>query len=558
MDIIIRHKEKGVKILAVLFFNFLLLGALPSCDDFLDKEPLDKIAGDAVWQDIALMDAYVIQTYREIRAPHSNHYHYSTCSDESFARERTPAHLIQRGDISPSDLGRMGYAWPEYYEIITRSNIFLSEIERADFSDYTPEEKEQINILIGEMKFHRARAYNRLASLFGGVPLITEPFSLNDNFDVSRNSYDDVMNFVVAELDEAAELLPLERSSSERGRVTKGAALGIKSRALLRMASPLNNPGNERSKWQAAADAAKAVIDLNLYSLYPDYGELFREEGNFNNEVIWERVIDNQKVRTMGIERDLFPNGFGGWAVCVPTQRQVDAYETANGLYINEDPSYNPAKFWENRDPRFYATILYDGAPFRGREIETFMPGGMDSFSGPIGQWNASYTGYYTRKFVNEFLDGSPGGSSGNTSNPNWPYLRYAEILLNYAEASYHLGEEGVAREYLNMIRSRPSVNMPDVTDAGEDLLKRIKNERQVELYMEEHRFFDIRRWKEVFPENDHIKKMNVEIDPDTGEKTYFLTNVIEWALPEHTYRIPIPQDEITRSPGLEQNPGYN
>lgn len=557
MEVIIINNRRMVKVIRVLFVNLLLIAVLSSCDDFLDKAPLDKISDAAVWEDVAMMDAYVIQTYREITAPHSNHYYYSTCSDESFARERTPAHLIQRGEISPSDLGRMSYAWPGYYKIITRGNIFLSNVEDKDLSVFIPSDREKINVLIGEMKFFRAFAYFRLGSLFGGVPLVTEPFTLDDDFMIPRNSYDEVMNFAVSELTEASELLPLNRSSSDRGRLTKGAALGIKSRALLYMASPLNNPGNDLSKWQAAADAAKSVINLGIYSLYPDYGKLFREEANFNDEVIWERVILNSVIGTAGIERDFYPNGFGGYAVCVPSQRQVEAYETINGLSIHDDPAYDFNKFWLNRDPRFYATILYDGAPFRGRQIETFMPNGLDSFGGPTAAWNASYTGYYSRKFIQENIAGTPGGSGGVTSNPNWPYLRYAEILLIYAEANYNLGHEDIARDYINMVRSRPSVEMPDVTDSGADLMKRIKRERQVELYLEEHRFFDIRRWKEVFPADDHIKKMNVDKDLATGIKTYYLTDVIEWALPEHTYQIPIPLAEITRNPKLDQNPGY-
>lgn len=557
MEIMIKNKKRIVKIIGVLFLNVLLFAGLSSCEDFLDKAPLDKISDAAVWQDVALMDAYVVQTYREVRAPHSDNYYYSVVTDESFARERTDAFLVQQGNISPSDLGRMSYAWANYYKNVTRGNIFLSNVESKDFSGLSSLDQAKINVMIGEMKFHRAFAYFRLGSLFGGVPLVTKPFSLDDDFMLPRDSYDDVMNFVVAELTEAADLLPLTRSSSERGRLTKGAALGIKSRALLYMASPLNNPDNVMSKWQAAAAAAKEVINLKLYSLYPDYGNLFREEANFNSEVIWERVMNNTLVRTMGLERDFYPNGFGGYAVTVPTQKQVDAYETLNGLSVKDDPTFDFNKFWLNRDPRFYATILYDGAPFRGRQIETFMPNGQDSFGGSTMGWNSSYTGYYSRKFVQEFIVGTPGGSSGITSSPNWPYLRYAEILLNYAEATYNLGLEDTARKYINKVRSRPGVNMPPVTDAGAALMTRIKRECQVEFYLEEHRYFDIRRWKEVFPADEYIQKMNVDKDPVTGVKTYYLTNVLSWALPERMYHLPIPLVEITRDPNLTQNLGY-
>lgn len=542
--------------MGILFLNVLLFAGLFSCnDDFLDKAPLDKISDEAVWTDIALMDAYVNQTYQQKRVPNSNHYYLSTASDESFARERVPAHLVQRGDISPSDLGRFGYAWPEYYRTITRSNIFLTNVAEQDYTSFSSADQEKITQMTGEMKFHRAWAYYRLSAYFGGVPLVTKPFILSDDFMLPRDSYDDIISFIIQELDEAAGMLPLEYPSGLVGRVTRGAAMALKSRVLLYYASPLSNPNNDLSRWQAAADASKAVIDLGIYSLYHDYGELFREEANFNNnEYIYEQVINNQVHLRFRSERDMYPNGMGGWAVIVPSQSQVDAYETANGLYVEDDPEFEFTRFWENRDPRFYATVLYNGAFFRDREIELFLPGGLDSFEGPTAAWNASYTGYYTRKFVS-YRYGGLGGN--NTSSPNWPFIRYAEILLNYAEALYNVGEEDLARQAINQVRSRPSVNMPPVTDSGADLHRRIMNERQVELFLEEHRFFDIRRWKLTFPADYTIEKMNYHKDLDTGEIDYFLTDVIEFRLPEHTYRLPLPLAEISRNPALEQNPGY-
>ncbi|HYH55264.1 MAG TPA: RagB/SusD family nutrient uptake outer membrane protein, partial [Anseongella sp.] len=309
--------------------------------------------------------------------------------------------------------------------------------------------------------------------------------------------------------------------------------------------------GNEQARWQKAADAAKAVIDLNRYALHPDYSTVFTEP--FNQEMIWEKVMNNDVLHQETIERYFFPNGSGGFAVTVPTHRQVEAYETTNGLLPKDDPSYRLDRFWEDRDPRFYATILYDGAPWKGRQIETFLPGGRDSNQGNEG-WNASYTGYYTRKYVDESVE-SPG--STNSSSPNWPYCRYAEILLNYAEALFYLGEEGLARQYLNMVRSRPSVQMPPVTGSGPDLLERIRNERRVELYLEEHRFFDMRRWKLTVPSGDYLKKLNIVLNASTGNKTYSLSNLMEFALPERMYLLPVPQEEINKNPLLEQNPGY-
>lgn len=528
---------------------------LYSCNDgYLSGSPLDKVSDADIWEDIGLVETFVNNIYGDMRTGHPDHMSLSVTSDESFARERTGAHLVQAGGINPSDLGHIDWTWEHYYEIISSCNIFTTNIAGETLDELSAQDEEKLNRMIGEVKVLRAFAYHRLSSLFGGVPLITSTFSLNENMEVERNSYDEIVNFIVSELDEAATLLPASYPGSELGRITEGAALAVKSRVLLYAASPLHNPSNDQSKWQEAADAAKTVVDLNRYSLHPDYAETFTEEGNFNDEVIWELVINSDVWQRFNLERNLFPNGNGGWAVTVPTRRQVDTYETINGLQPEDDPTYDPQNPWVNRDPRFHATILHDEAPWRDREIEVFRPGGIDSPDSPIAPWNSSYTGYYTKKFVDEDFD----RSLEESSSANWIMVRYAEMLLNYAEAQYFLGNEPVAREYVNMVRSRPSVDMPDVTDSGEDLLDRIKNERRVEFYLEEHRFFDIRRWMEEFPANDWIQKVDVALNTDTGEKTISYSNLQEWALPEYTYILPIPEEEIQRNSLLEQNPGYN
>lgn len=545
-------KTNGILRTGALALNILMLGSLSSClDDLLEKESLSAVSGDVVWTDIALIEAFVNETYASMRTGWPNHSSLSVTSDESYARERTSAHFIQRGELTPSDLGHLNWTWEHYYGIVTRCNLFFDRVQGEQLELLEAQDEERITRMTGEMKFLRAYSYFRLAAFFGDVPLITSPFGLDDDFMIERNSYEEIVEFVVSELDQAADLLPASYESDQVGRATEGAALAIKSRALLYAASPLHNPANDKAKWQRAADAARAVIDLGRYSLYPDYDELFREP--FNQEMIWEKVMNNNVLRQETIERYFFPNGSGGFAVTVPTHRQVEAYETTNGLLPVDDPSYHLDRFWENRDPRFYATILYDGAPWKGRQIETFLPGGMDSNQGNEG-WNASYTGYYTRKYVDESVD-SPG--STNSSSPDWPYCRYAEILLNYAEAAYNLGEEGTARQYLNMIRNRPGVEMPPVTDSGPGLFERIKNERRVELYLEEHRFFDMRRWKLTVPANDELKKLNIVLNTSTGEKTYSLSNLMKFALPERMYLMPISQEEINKNPKLEQNPGY-
>ncbi|HLR24568.1 MAG TPA: RagB/SusD family nutrient uptake outer membrane protein [Fodinibius sp.] len=538
-----------------IFFSLVLVSTIfiSSCDDnFLGGKPLDQVSDSDIWQDISMTQTFVDNIYGNMRTGHEDNMSFSVSADESYQWEDVGAQIIQRGDVTPSDLGQLDWTWEHYYEIIAGCNRFTSKVTADVRENLAAQDQEQLNRMTGEIKTLRAFAYHRLSSLFGGVPLIITSFSLNDDFKVERSSYEEVVDFIVSELDEASNILPVSYSDSERGRITKGAALAIKSRVLLYAASSLHNPNGDVTKWQVASDAAKDVINLDQYSLYPDYGELFTEEGNFNNESIWELVINNESWQQFALERNLFPNGSGGWAVTVPTQNQVDAYETKNGLLPKDDPSYNPQNPWVNRDPRFYDTILYNGAPWRDRTIEVFRPGGADSPDGARDPHNASRTGYYTKKFVDE----NWAGSMGESSSPNWMMIRYAEILLNYAEAQFHLGNEGIAREYVNMVRSRPSVDMPDVTESGSALLDRIKNERRVEFYLEEHRFFDVRRWTEQFASTDSIRRVQVMVESD-GETTISYSGIQSWKLPEHTYLLPIPQDEILSNPALNQNPGY-
>ena len=366
------------------------------------------------------------------------------------------------------------------------------------------------------------------------------------------------MNFVISELSDAADLLPLEYSDTELGKITKGAALSAKSRALLYMASPLNNPSNDPTKWQAAADAAKAVIDLNKYSLFPSYKDQFLQANSYNSESIWSRPFNfsvDLELNQGGLELSLYPNGYNGFGQAHPLQNLVDVFEMTSGLLPANDPSYNPQNPFVNRDPRFYATILYDGAPFQGRGVETFLPGGRDSNEGPVSANNATTTGYYYRKFINESIVDP---SENNQGNSPWIFIRYAEILLNYAEAKLMLGDEPTCRQYINMVRSRPGVNMPPVTETGAALLTRLQHERQIELVFEEHRYFDVRRWK-IAPVTDNVPgtKMVINKNLTTGVKTYTVTNFLVRAFADKNYLVPIPQSEINKNPNLVQNPGY-
>lgn len=554
-------KDKNLTLVSVFFIG--LIFTLWSCqDDFLEVTPKDSFTEAAVFEDPALLEAFVNYAYR--MTPHGYQEHggllpLACMVDEAHSKGNvaTVGQIIlgnQRPDFlhaldvwTGSGQSRTSRNYRSYWAPIKQCNEFLANVIDSDIDESL------LTRMTGEIKTLRAYAYFRLISHFGGVPLATEPFSLDD-WQMPRNSYDEVMSFVLSELDEAIDMLPFSYTGNDIGRLTKGAAMAIKARALLYYASPLNNPDNDQTRWQAAADAAKAVIDLGEYELYPDYEGIFLEKTGWHSEIIWARPFIHITERQVYLERRLFPNGWLGHGHTPPTHNLVDDYEMITGNLPEDCPTYDPQNPYVNRDPRFYATILFDGAPFKERTLETFI-GGLDSFESPISSWNASETGYNMRKFIDEEEDDI---GSGNTNAP-WIYIRYAEVLLNYAEAMYNLGDEDTAREYLNIVRSREGVEMPAVTDSGEALWDRIVNERRIELVFEEHRFFDVRRWKiatEVLSINH--TRMRITKDPDTGEKTYEVLDHLPANFNEHNYLSPIPLQEIERNPMLEQNPGYN
>lgn len=551
----LRSKEIKINIKNV-FLLIISFQLLSSCKkNILETRPLNALSENVVWNDPSLMEAYIANTYRIL----PNGFQFGSrrlfcLSDESKARGSASYSVINAGNITPSALGPLDY-WvgtssdPGYYKCITQCNVFLANAKDAKIDTALKSR------MIGEIKTLRAFSYFRLISFFGGVPLITKPFTLKDSFDLPRNSYEECMDFVIKELDESINLLPLDYDAKNQGRITKGAAMAIKSRALLYAASPFNNAQNDISKWQKAADASKAVIDLNKYSLYPDYQNMFLASNAYNPEMIWVRPFNHiVDPVTLGIELRFYPNGFNGYGQIEPLQNLVDQYETLNGKLPADDPDYNPQNPYVNRDPRFYATILYDGAPFKGRQIETFLPGGKDSKEGSLSPWNTSETGYYPRKYIDESITNP---SYTNASDPAWPFIRYAEILLNYAEAEYHLGNEDECRKYINMVRSRPSVNMPPVTESGDALLKRLQNEDLVEFAFEGHRYFDVRRW-EIAPDVLNVPAKGISITKDaSGNKTYKVFTVEQRHFSPKNYLVPIPQSEINKDAKLDQNPGY-
>lgn len=532
------------------FIAVLLLFNTGCKKDLLDVIPKDRLSEESIFMDPVFLEAYVTNSYNGL--PNyimAQEPMMSSITDESYMIWDRGTYHVARGMVSPDNVGLYSNGWG-LWGAIRAVNLFLEKIESS------PVDQNLKNRLIGEMKFIRAFYYFDMTSKVGGVPLIKHVIQLNDEFNLTRNSSDEIFEFVLTELKEAADLLPPDQSV--KGRITKGAALALRSRAALYFASPLFNPANSAARWQEAANAANAVLSLNKYELHPNYEQLFLAD---NNEIILAKYYKSGRAEQL---MDLYNQPIkpsGGWAGNQPLENLVDDYEMMDGTRFDWNNPVHKANPYENRDPRFYASILADGSTWQGVEIEPWIysdgnGGGLHAPSeNPGGGW--AVAGYFMKKFMNEsyqpFNNMAVGGEQPNI------YLRLGEIYLNLAEALYHLGDEGGARQALNAVRSRTTVQMPDVTDAGQDLWNRIMNERRVELAFEGHRWFDTRRWKTaMIHSNEPAMGVKVVKDRTTGNKTYELIEMDPFRkFEEKHYLSPIPRSEIERSPSLTQNPGY-
>ncbi|OJV33268.1 MAG: hypothetical protein BGO33_02055 [Bacteroidia bacterium 43-41] len=543
---------RKIKYLIVLTISVIFT----SCNNILDIEPKDRITG--IWTNEALVESYVHGMYNSLQHGFCEALWGSLTDELHDVHNNGGAWIIQRGELTSDNISTLSTTtttpsfnkWGYAYARIRDINEFFQQIESSDFEDKIK------NRLKGEMKFIRAYLYSELLWRYGDVPLITQVFALDDDYTtVKKESYDKVVDFIVNELDEAAVLL--SQSEIKKGRATPDATVALKSRVLLYAASPLNNPSNDLTKWEKAAEAAEALIDK--YTLYHDYKNLFLED---NNEIIFGRYFTksiNHNINGLSGANSLYGGGHNH-----PAENIVMDYEMINGelpysldasnnIIANPGSGYDPKNPYLNRDPRFYASILYDGCIFQDHEIETF-DGGIDSPLSSVLPWNATMTGYYLYKFIDPSK--SVNLRTDDLSTNPWIFFRYGEILLNYAEAKFELGDEDAARKSINLIRAR--VNMPPVNSSGIDLRNKIRHERRIELAFEGHRFFDVRRWK-ILEEVSTKQILGMQIrKAQNGDKSYDIKVVAPVAYYEQHLKLPIPRTEIDKSGGaLIQNTGY-
>jgi starch-binding outer membrane protein, SusD/RagB family len=602
---------------------------LTSCKkDFLNPTPLNQPSAALTWSDPNLSESFVTGLYNGLASGVMAQENQDVRTDNAlynFGKQQ-----IMEGNISPSNTGDIygSYEWNQVYSKIRSANIALEQLAKS------PIDKALADRLTGEALFMRAYFYNNLLRYYGGVPLVKSSYSVDaTDFTIARSSYSDCVDFIIADLDKASTLL--QGKALTQGRATPDACLALKARVLLYAASPLHDmsdgspakvkisaiPAGSKpftnyellgyttadfnGRWKKAQDAALAVLNLSYgYALdlsapasaadgFTNYQNTFLSRNGGEKESIFSHYLNADRYDdAQYYSRNNGTNGYHSWTSSEPTQDLVDDYEMMDGSKFDWTKPAEAAAPYQNRDPRFYASILYDGAPWKPRtpdgagidpygEIQfgTYQVGsagsptpyfGLDTRNGPLENWNGTRTGYAIRKF----MDPNPAIVDQNMPSvvPS-PLLRYTEVVLNYVETCLALGQEGVAKTWLNKIRFRSG--MPAITDAGDALVQRYRNERNLELLFEEHRFYDTRRWMiapQTLGNKVRIMKITGTLKPgktvntyryNTDNYTYTYTvqeldpGVENRSWNDKVYFPPIARDEINKNNKLVQNPGY-
>jgi starch-binding outer membrane protein, SusD/RagB family len=622
----------------ILLCVFIIMIAGSCNRDFLDTKPLDKVPSEDAWKDGALAEAFITGIYTGLGQGGFDEQMLASLSDEAvFTHPSRGINVVNEGTLNPSNIGweNVNYRWGkdggnnDMYAKIRQCNMALENLRTASFDDKPLNDRLQ-----GESHFMRGFYYHQLIRYYGGVPIITRSYGLGEDYSVTRNTWEECVNFVIKECDSA--ILLLKGKTMSQGRASELAALALKSRMLLYAASDLHhiptaktkstlisgyaNPellgylsGDRTARWTAAKNAAKAVMDAastlgyklnltapvsaaegkkNYISLAMGGGSKFGDVDKFaESEILFGRYWTNAKDEYAGMYVGLTngPNGYHNWAGNTPVQQLVDDYEMMDGSKFDWSNPKHKAQPYTNRDPRLYATILYDGADWKPREkisgnvdpanqIQTgkydqggtFLPG-LDTRNSSIENWNGSWTGYYMRKFI----DPDPNIVDNTTRQTiPWPFFRYTEAVMNYVEACIELGEDTEAQTWLKKIRYR--AGMPAITETGAALKERYRNERRVELAFEDQRYHDCRRWM-IAPATLGRKLRYIDVvgnlkpgatppspykrDDTRYDYTYTPLEVNsqedrKWD--DKMYFRPIAQDEMNTNLKLIQNPGYN
>lgn len=481
-----------------------------SCgDEFLEKNPLDQLSSETFWQTSEEADMALAGVYQYLRA---DQFQHNDGRFDIMAGDLSPSGSdmanISRGLVVPNSGDIVEMIYTDCYKGIGGCNFFLQNIERTPLSD------QQINQYKAEVLFLRGFFYFILAQHYGGVPLYTEPPASIEEAKVARSTKEQVIAQIITDLDWAISNLPDVKYSD--GHAVKSTAQALKARVLL-----------HDEQWAAAAAAANEVISGGKYNLHDNFRTLFLAEGQENNpEIIFS---------TRNLNPDASTNIDVRWswhAVIRPLQELVDAYECTDGLPITSSPLYDPSDWKKNRDPRLLMTVkafedsvVNSSGQTMGFAYNSVSPTGFNPVK--YGNWDTLPIDYSTR------------------SDQDWIHIRYADVLLMYAEARNELnGPDASVYDAINMVRARPGVDMPPLPDglSQEEMRTRIMTERRVEFALEGIRWGDIKRWRLA---ETYIPTI---VDPGGAQRLFDAS--------KH-YLLPIPQKEIDVNDKLVQNPNY-
>ena len=488
------------------------------------------------------------------------------CDDAEYGNSGSPVQYFTNG--SWSAVNTVDDAWNLYYGI-RAANSFIEEVAKTDFSRYE-HDVQYANWMMKlvyfpyEARVLRAHYFFELARRYGDIAMPLTVLDKDGANSIAKTSFDDVVEFIVSECDECASMLPdsyADQPGAQIGRVTKGFAMAVKSKALLYAASPLHNETGDAEKWKRSAKAALDMIRSGIYSLDPD--------GCVNDISSPEVVMMAIGGDSQDFELNNFPVRFTegrrtGPTATFPSQNLVDAFETINGAavkltdagWVSDDPQFDPQKPYDNRDPRFYRTVLANGMTFKGSEIEVF-EGGADHAEVTAG---GSPTGYFLRKYIQETTSFVPDKTV--TNKHHWVVYRYAETLLAYAESMVNaFGSPDYSDpDYpysalwaLNQVRS--NAGMPEAD--GDDFKNKLINEWRVEFAFEDHRFWDVRRWKIGDETQRELVAVNIRRDED-GTLNFYRQVYENRKWTDRMYFYPIPQSELFKNRNLyPQNIGW-
>ena len=547
----------------ILSACFVALGSclLGSCNkDPLAITPANALSDATVFGDTATAYLFLNDIYNQVNAgPWSSSFtnlptevsndpldDYTDNATYGPASGTLSSTLFDNDSYGPSASAQIfGPQWPNMYAYIRKCNLFIQKVNATSFSDASKKG------MIAQARFLRAYFYKSLVDLYGGVPLITKVLdnsTQGDSIFYPRSSYDSCVSFIQSECTLAAADLPATQTGINIGRATSGAALALKGEEEL-----------YAGKWQDAAATNLGIMQSNVYSLFPNFVGLFYSNNEDNQEVIFDiQYAANIRPRHNNQYWGVVEVAKGaGWGDCDPTQELVDDFEFTDGKTAAQGSAlYDPTHPYQGKDKRFYASIIYDGAIWRGETIYTRK--GIANNANEINttgkSGNTGRTGYFVKKLQDSTIASTP----GNLDGTNVIVWRYAEVLLNYAEAQNELaGPDASVYSAINKIRER--AGQPDLP-AGldqSDMRDRIRHERRIELAFEGKRFYDLMRWKtaqQVFSQPIH----GMQVSGTGNNLTYQVITVRNIVFnPSENYLQPIPQTVLDQNPKLNQNPNY-